>query len=151
MLKSITKDNGYLFDLLVRIRNTIRLTQIQFDMKLITSEKEYNKALDRLNDIFDAKANSKEGQEAGVLALLVEDYEEKYYKVDSPDPITAIRIRMEELDLKQKDLIGVIGSKGIVSEVLNRKRKLTIKMIRNLSEKLKITAQVLIQEYELKR
>ena len=68
-------------------------------MKLLTTEKEYNKALDRLNDIFDAKPNSKEGQEAGVLALLIEDYEEKYYKVESPDPIAAIQIRMEELNL----------------------------------------------------
>ena len=120
-------------------------------MKLLTTEKEYNKALDRLNDIFDAKPNSKEGQEAGVLALLLEDYEEKDDKVESHDPIAAIQIRMEELNLKQKDLIGVIGSKGIVSEVLNKKRRLTIKMVRNLSDKLKIAAQVLIQEYELKR
>ena len=124
--------------------------QIQFDMKLITTEKQYNKTLDRLNDIFDAKPNSKEGQEAGVLALLIEDYEEKYHKIDSPDPITAIQIRMEELNLKQKDLIGIIGSKGIVSEVLNKKRRLTIKMIRHLSEKLSIAAQVLIQDYDLK-
>ena len=125
--------------------------QTQINMKLITTEKEYDKALKRLNQIFDAKSNTKEGQEAEVLALLIEDYEEQYYKIESPDPITAIRIRMEELEMKQKDLVGVIGSKGIVSEVLNRKRKLTVNMVRNLSEKLKIAAQILIQEYELNR
>ena len=125
--------------------------QIQYKMKLIRTEKEYEKALKRLDEIFDSNAKSKEGQEAEVLALLIEEYEEKYYSIATPDPIKAIRIRMEELELKQKDLVGVIGSKGIVSEVLNRKRKLTVNMIRNLSEKLKIAAQILIQEYELKR
>jgi len=128
-----------------------KLTQTLFKMKLITTEKEYDKALDRLNVIFDANPKSKEGQEADVLALLIEEYEEEHYSIDSPDPITAIRIRMEELELKQKDLVGIIGSKGIVSDVLNRKRRLTVNMIRNLSEKLKIAAQILIQEYELKR
>lgn len=125
--------------------------QTQFSMKLITTEKEYDKALQRLDEIFDAKANTKEGQEAEVLALLIEEYEQKYYKIESPDPITAIRIRMEEMEMKQKDLIDVIGSKGIVSEVLNKKRKLTVNMIRKLSDKLNITAQILIQEYDLNR
>lgn len=120
-------------------------------MKLITTEKEYNKALQRLDEIFDAKPKTKEGQEAELLALLIEEYEEKYYKIEAPDPITAIRIRMEEMEMKQKDLVGIIGSKGIVSEVLNKKRKLTVNMIRNLSNKLKIAAQILIQEYELNR
>lgn len=116
---------------------------------IIKSEKEYDQALDRLNEIFDAKPNSKEGREAELLALLIEDYEDQHHPIDTPDPIVAIRIRMEELHLKQKDLIGIVGSKGIVSEVLNKKRRLTLKMIRNLSERLKITPGVLIQEYEL--
>lgn len=125
--------------------------QAQFNMKLITSEKEYDKALQRLEEIFDAKPKTKDGQEAEVLTLLIEEYEEKFYKIESPDPIAAIRIRMEEMEMKQKDLVGVIGSKGIVSEVLNKKRKLTVNMIRNLSDKLNIAAQILIQEYELNR
>ncbi len=116
---------------------------------IIKNEKQYDQALERLNQIFDAKPNSKEAQEAELLALLIEDYEEENYKLDSPDPIVAVRIRMEELKLKQKDLVGIVGSKGIVSEVLNRKRKLTVKMIRNLSERLNITPKVLIQDYEL--
>ena len=110
-------------------------------MKLIRTEKEYDRGLDRLNNIFDAKLKSKEGQEADVLALLIQQYEEEHYSIGSPDPSTAIRIRMEEMEIKQKDLMGIIGSKGIVSEVLNRKRKLTTNMIRNLLEKLKITAK----------
>ena len=116
---------------------------------LIKTEKQYDEALERLNTIFDANANSKEGQEAELLALLIENYENEKHPIEAPDPIVAVRIRMEELQLKQKDLVGIVGSKGIVSEVLNRKRKLTVKMIRNLSERLKITPNVLIQDYEL--
>lgn len=118
-------------------------------MKLIKTEKEYDQSLQRLDIIFDAKPNTKEGQEAELLALLIEEYEEKNHQIVAPDPITAIRIRMEELELKQKDLVGVIGSKSIVSEVLNKKRTLTVNMIRNLSDKLKIASKVLIQEYDL--
>jgi len=133
------------------MKSIIKLMQIQFKMKLIRTEKEYDKALDRLNIIFDANPKTKKGQEAELLALLIEEYEETYHPIENPDPIVAIRIRMEELELKQKDLVGVIGSKSIVSEVLNKKRKLTVNMIRNLSDKLKITARVLIQEYDLQR
>ena len=120
-------------------------------MKLIRTEKEYDKTLQRLNIIFDAKPNSKLGQEAEILALLIEEYEKVNHPIEAPDPIVAIRIRMEELQMKQKDLIGVIGSKSIVSEVLNKKRTLTVNMIRNLSDKLKIAVKVLIQEYELQK
>lgn len=116
---------------------------------IIKNEKQYDAALERLNEIFDSSPKSKEGQEAELLALLIESYEDEFHPIDSPDPIVAVRIRMEELQLKQKDLVGIVGSKGIVSEVLNRKRKLTVKMIRNLSERLKITPNVLIQDYEL--
>jgi len=125
--------------------------QTPFNMKLIKTEKEYDKALERLNVIFDANPKTKQGQEAELLALLIEEYEENNYPINAPDPIVAIRIRMEELELKQKDLVGIIGSKSIVSEVLNKKRTLTVNMIRNLSDKLKIAAKVLIQEYELQR
>ena len=120
-------------------------------MKLIRTEKEYDQALNRLNIIFDARPKTKQGQEAELLTLLIEEYEETNHPIDSPDPILAIRIRMEELEMKQKDLVGVIGSKSIVSEVLNKKRTLTVNMIRNLSDKLKIAAKVLIQEYELQK
>lgn len=117
---------------------------------LIKTEKQYTEALERLDQIFDAKTNSAEGQQAELLILLIESYEEQCHPIESPDPIVAVKIRMEELQLKQKDLIGIVGSKGIVSEVLNRKRRLTVKMIRNLSERLKLTPTVLIQDYELR-
>ncbi len=118
-------------------------------MKIIKSKSEYKKALSRLDQIFDAKPKSKEGEEAELLILLIEDYENRNYFIDSPDPIEAIKIRMEEMELKQKDLRGEIGTKSIVSEVLNKKRRLTVNMIRNLSQKLKIASEVLIQDYSL--
>jgi HTH-type transcriptional regulator/antitoxin HigA len=102
-----------------------------------------------LDEIFDAREGSPEGDEADILALLIEDYENEYHFIEAPDPIEAIKIRLEEMDLKQTDLVGVIGGKSRVSEVLNRKRKLTVEMIRNLTEKLKISPAILIQEYQM--
>ncbi len=118
-------------------------------MEIIKTKKQYNQALKRLDKIFDSTPKSSEGKDAELLILLIENYEEEHYKIEAPDPIVAIRIRMEELNLRQKDLVGIVGSKGIVSEVLNRKRKLTVKMIRRLSEKLNLTHSTLIQEYKL--
>lgn len=86
--------------------------------KLIKSEEDYESALERLNELFDALTNSKKGEEAEILAILINDYEAKNFEIPSPDPIDAIKIRMDEMNLKQKDLIGEIGSKSIVSEVL---------------------------------
>lgn len=125
--------------------------QTQFKIKIIKSEKEYDNALSRIEEIFDSKPNSQKGREAELLALLIEEYEREHYPISAPDPIEAIKIRMEELELKQKDLVGIIGNKSIVSEVLNKKRKLTVQMIRILSEKLNLTAQVLVQDYNLVR
>ena len=125
--------------------------QTQFELKLIKTEKEYEKALSRMEEIFDSKPNSKDGKEAELLALLIDEFEKENYPIPAPDPIDAIKIRMEELELKQKDLVGIVGNKSIVSEVLNRKRKLTVQMIRVLSEKLNLTAQVLVQDYQLVR
>ena len=125
--------------------------QTQFEIKIIKTEKDYNDALSRMEEIFDSKSNSKEGREAELLALLIDEYEKENHPISAPDPIEAIKIRMEELELKQKDLVGIVGNKSIVSEVLNRKRKLTVQMIRALSEKLNLTAQVLIQDYQLAR
>ena len=116
-------------------------------MEVIKSGKQYKKALAAMEQIFDSPSNSKKGKEAELLALLIEAYEEEHYKINAPDPIEAIKIRMEEMELKQKDLVGLIGSKGIVSEVLSKKRKLTVDMIRKLSAKLKINTNVLVQEY----
>ena len=121
------------------------------DMKIkpIRTRKDYEAALLRMEEIFDAPINSQEGDEGEVLSLLIENYENEHYPIEAPDPIEAIKIRMEELDLRQKDLIGIIGAKSKVSEVLNKKRKLTIDMVRKLSETLKISATILIKDYNL--
>ena len=118
-------------------------------IKLIKSEEGYESALERLNETFDAPTNSEKGEEAEILAILINDYEAKNFEIPSPDPIDAIKIRMDEMNLKQKDLIGEIGSKSIVSEVLNKRRRLTTKMIRNLSTRLQLGAELLIKEYQL--
>lgn len=120
------------------------------ELKPIKSEKDYRNALERLEIIFDAPINTKEGDEGEILSMLIENYENEYYPIDAPDPIEAIKIRMEELNMIQKDLIGIIGGKSRVSEVLNRKKRLTVDMIRELEHKLHISASVLVNDYQLK-
>ncbi len=120
------------------------------NLKIIKTEKEYDKALERLEDIFDAPLNTPEGQESEVLILLISEYEDKHYVFDEPHPIEAIKIRMDDLGLKPKDLIekGVFSKSG-ASMVLNKKRPLTLSMIRKLSEILSLPIETLAQEYEL--
>jgi len=120
-------------------------------IKPIKTEKDYEQALERLEVIFDADSNSKEGDEAEILSLLIENYENKYYPIEAPDPIEAIKIRMEEMNLKQKDLVGVIGGKSRVSEILNKKKRLTVDMIRELERILHISASVLVNNYQLSK
>lgn len=115
----------------------------------IKTEQDYEKALERLELIFDAPVNTIEGDEAEVLGLLIENYENEYYPIEAPDPIEAIKIRMEEMNFKQKDLIGIIGGKSRVSEILNKKKRLTVDMIRELEKVLHISASVLVGKYQL--
>jgi len=119
------------------------------NIKPIKSEKDYKQALKRLEVIFDAPVNTKAGDEAEVLSLLIENYENEHYPIEAPDPIEAIKIRMEELNLRQKDLVGIIGTKSRVSEILNKKKKLTVDMIRELERVLQISASVLVGNYKL--
>ena len=119
------------------------------EIRPIKTEKDYEKALKRLEDIFDALPDSKEGDEAEILSLLIENYENQHYPIEAPDPIEAIKIRMEEMNIKQKDLVGVIGGKSRVSEILNKKKRLTVDMIRKLEEMLHISASVLVNNYKL--
>ncbi|MTI29362.1 helix-turn-helix domain-containing protein [Xanthovirga aplysinae] len=114
----------------------------------IKTEKDYEAALKRIEEIFDA-VEGPEANELEILSLLVDNYENEHHPIEAPDPIEAIKIRMEEKHLKQKDLIGVIGSKGVVSEVLHKRRGLSIHMIRNIQKMLNIPASILIQEYKL--
>jgi HTH-type transcriptional regulator/antitoxin HigA len=119
------------------------------NLKPIKNENDYRNALERLEMIFDAPTDTKEGDEAEILSLMIENYENEHYPIESPDPIEAIKIRMEELNLRQKDLVGVIGGKSRVSEILNRKKKLTVDMIRELERILQISASVLVNNYKL--
>ena len=96
--------------------------------------------------IFDAKRGTKESDELEILSILIDNYERENFPVEMPDPISAIKFRMEQLGLKQKDLIEIIGFKSRVSEIMNKKRKLTLDMIRKLSTRLKIPTDVLIQD-----
>ena len=117
------------------------------DIKAIKTDKDYTQALERLEEIFHASPNTKEGDEAEVLSILIEKYEDEHYPIEAPDPVEAIKFRMEQLGMSNKDLAQVIGYKSRVSEIFSRKRKLTLKMIRNLHEKLKIPYESLLTEY----
>lgn len=119
------------------------------NIKLIKTEEDYQKALRKLEKIFDAKTGTMESDEADILGLMIDEYEKKHYHIDAPDPIEAIKIRMEEMQLKQVDLVDVFGGKNRVSEVLNRKRKLTVEMIRNLTIRLNLSPGLLIRDYKL--
>jgi len=121
------------------------------DINLIKTETDYQKALKRLEVVFDATIGSKESDEADVLGLIIDEYENKHYTIEAPDPIEAIKIRMEEMQLKQIDLVKEIGGKSRVSEILNRKRKLTVDMIRKLTTRLNLSPGLLINDYQLIR
>ncbi len=114
-------------------------------IKVLKTEADYNQALKRVEVIFDAPEDSKAGDEAELLTILIEKYENEYYPIDAPDPIEAIKFRMEQMNMDKKDLAAIIGYKSRVSEILGRKRNLTLKMIRNLHEKLKIPYESLIE------
>ena len=120
-------------------------------LKPIKTEIDYRNALKRLEVIFDAPVDTKEGDEAEILSLLIENYENEHYPIEAPDPIEAIKIRMEELNMRQKDLVGIIGGKSRVSEILNRKKRLTVEMIRELERILEISASVLVNNYQLEK
>jgi HTH-type transcriptional regulator/antitoxin HigA len=121
------------------------------NIKLIKTDSDYQQALIRLEVIFDAAIGTSESDEADVLGLMIDDYEKKHYPIEAPDPIEAIKIRMEEMQLKQIDLINEIGGKSRVSEILNRKRKLTVDMIRKLTARLNLSPGLLINDYQLTR
>src|SRR5436190_5357296 len=114
--------------------------------KIIKTEAEYQATLARIETIFDAKPGTAKGDELELLLLLVETYEDKAYPIDPPDPIAALRFRMEQEGLKPKDLIPYIGSKSKVSEVLSGRRPLSLTMIRKLVDGLQLPAEVALRE-----
>ena len=113
----------------------------------IKNEVDYQNALNRLEIIFDSKKGTEQGDELEILSILIEKYENENFPIGMPDPIEAIKFRMEQIGMKQKDLAELVGFKSRVSEILNKKRKLTLDMIRKLSSSLRIPTEVLVQEY----
>lgn len=113
----------------------------------IKTKKDYEQALERLELIFDAKRGTDEGDELEVLGILIEQYENERFPIDLPDPIEAIKFRMEQMGYTQTDLANAVGLESRASEILNKKRKLSLEMIRQLHDKFNIPTDVLIQSY----
>jgi HTH-type transcriptional regulator/antitoxin HigA len=119
------------------------------DIKPINTRKDHKNALKRIAELWNAKPKSREGDELDILTTLVVAYEETEIPIDEPNPIDAIKFRMDQLGLKDRDLVPFIGARSKVSEVLNCKRSLSLPMIRRLSEGLDIPAETLIQHYHV--
>lgn len=119
------------------------------DIKPIKTEADYEAALAEIDQLWGAEYGSVQGDKLDVLATLVEVYEEKHYSIPPPDPVEAILHYMESQELTRRDLEPYIGSRARVSEVLNRKRPLSLRMIRKLHEELGISADILVQNYAL--
>lgn len=117
------------------------------EIKLIKTNKDYQQALARLEEIFDARPNTAQGDELEILSMLIEKYEDKQFPIEFPDPVEAIKFRMEQMGMNQSDLSEVIGLKSRASEILNRKRKLSIEMIRKLNSAMHIPIDILIRPY----
>lgn len=114
----------------------------------IHTEQDYENTLERIEEIFDAKPGSTEGDELEILGILVDEYEKKNFPIEAPKPVEAIKFRMDQLGLEQKDLASILGSKSRASEILSGKRSLSLRQIKLLYKELGIPAEVLIQEAE---
>jgi antitoxin component HigA of HigAB toxin-antitoxin module len=122
------------------------LTTIPVRIRIIKTKAEYEAALARIEKLMDAAPNTAQGDELELLSLLVHDYEEKKFPIDKPDPVAAIRFRMEQQGLAPRDLVPLLGSRSRVSEVLSGRRSLSLKMIRALVAGLRIPAELLLGE-----
>ncbi|HET6558324.1 MAG TPA: transcriptional regulator [Prolixibacteraceae bacterium] len=120
---------------------------ITMTIHIIKTDEEYEKVLMRIEQIMDAEPNTPEGDELELLSLLVEKYEKETYPLPEADPVDVIQYYMEQRGLKAKDLVGIIGDKAIVSKIMNRERKLNLKMVRNLHQKINIPYHLLMNEY----
>ena len=123
------------------------LKQFKMNIKPIKTKKDYEQALERLELIFDAKKGTQNSDELEILGMLIDNYEKEKFPIGFPDPIEAIKFRMEQLGYNQTDLANVVGLKSRASEILNRKRKLSLEMIRQIHDSLNIPTEVLIQAY----
>jgi HTH-type transcriptional regulator/antitoxin HigA len=114
------------------------------EIRPIKSEQDYELAINRIEELWGATTETPQGDELDLLITLVESYEMKHYPIAPPDPVDAILFRMEQMGLTREDMVKFLGTQSRVSEVLNRKRKLTLKMIRSLYHGLKIPADILL-------
>jgi HTH-type transcriptional regulator/antitoxin HigA len=115
------------------------------EVKPIRTKRDYEASLRQVEHLWGAKAGTRDGDRLDVLATLIDAYEAEHYPMDPPDPIEAIKFRMEQQGLTRRDLEGIIGTRTRIAEVLNRKRGLSVQMIRRLHERLGISAEVLIR------
>lgn len=120
------------------------LSEIKSALKPIKSQEQYKEYLTIIDSLIDCEEGSSEEETLELVSILVEDYESKHYHIEAPDPIEAIKIKMEEEGLMKKDLVEYFGSASRVSEVLNRKRPLTLEMIRKIHNGMGISAETLL-------
>jgi HTH-type transcriptional regulator/antitoxin HigA len=118
-------------------------------IKPIRTEADYQSALEEIERLFDAAPGTPESDRLEILTTLVEAYEDEHYSIPLPDPIEAIKYHMESRGLSRRDMEPYIGNRARVSEILNRKRRLSLNMIRKLEAGLDIPAEILIQPYDL--
>jgi HTH-type transcriptional regulator/antitoxin HigA len=152
LLLLILKDNGRLSNSSVHTRSTTKLMRQQFkqeektqmEIKLIKTEKDYQQALKKFEKLFDAPKGTKEGDEAKLLSILIDNYEKEHYPIEAPDPIEAIKYIMEEKGLSNKDVVQYFGSKSLVTQVLKKERSLSLKMIRALHRGLGLPYEILL-------
>jgi HTH-type transcriptional regulator/antitoxin HigA len=114
------------------------------EIRPIKTEQDYNTSIHRIEVLWGAKKDTLQGDELDLLVTLVESYEMKHYPIAPPDPVDAIKFRMEQMDMTKADLVQYIGSQSRVSEILNGKRKLTLGMIKSLYKGLRIPADILL-------
>lgn len=115
--------------------------------KILKTKKDYQAALERFEEIFQAKTGSSESDEADVLSLLLKEYEEKHYIIGAPNPLEAIKYRMEQQGLTNSDLAVILGYKSRVTDIFNKHRKLNLRMVRKLHNRLNIPLETLVKEY----
>ncbi|MFC3809417.1 helix-turn-helix domain-containing protein [Lacihabitans lacunae] len=114
------------------------------NIRPIKTEQDYNASIKRVEELWGAKKDTAEGDELDLLVTLIESYEMKHYPIAPPDPIDAIKFRMEQMGISRTEMVKYLGSQNRVSEILNRKRTLTLKMIKSLYKGLKIPAEILL-------
>jgi HTH-type transcriptional regulator / antitoxin HigA len=116
-------------------------------LRVLKTKKDYQKALERFEEVFQAKPGTTESDEADVLSLLIKQYEEKHFIIEAPSPLEAIKYRMEQQGISNKDLAAILGFKSRVTDIFNKNRKLNLAMIRRLHDQLNIPLETLVKEY----